>query len=40
MEVDNCLEIGSIGAKYIHLTPSDEEYDLKPDWFGYRVIGS
>ena len=40
MEVDDCLEIGSIGGKYIHLTPSDEEYNLKPDWFGYKVIGS
>lgn len=39
MEVDDCLELSSIGGKYIHLNPSDEEYDLKPDWFGYRVIG-
>ncbi|AJI46902.1 DUF1543 domain-containing protein [Francisella philomiragia] len=39
MEVDDCLELSSIDGKYIHLNPSDEEYDLKPDWFGYRVIG-
>ncbi|MBK2094587.1 DUF1543 domain-containing protein [Francisella philomiragia] len=40
MEVDDCLELSSIDGKYIHLIPSDEKYDLKPDWFGYRVIGS
>ena len=39
MEVDDCLELSSIDGKYIHLTPNDEEYNLKPDWFGYRVIG-
>lgn len=39
MEVDDCLELSSIDGKYIHLTPDNEKYDLKPDWFGYRVIG-
>ncbi|AIT09146.1 hypothetical protein LO80_03625 [Candidatus Francisella endociliophora] len=39
MEVDDCLELSKIGGKYIHLNSSDEKYDLRPDWFGYRVIG-
>ncbi|APC91947.1 MULTISPECIES: DUF1543 domain-containing protein [Francisella] len=39
MEVDDCLELSSINGKYIHLNPNDGKYDLKPDWFGYRVIG-
>ncbi|MWY93734.1 DUF1543 domain-containing protein, partial [Francisella tularensis] len=39
MEVDDCLELSKVDGKYIHLTPSDKEYDLKPYWFGYRVIG-
>lgn len=39
MEVDDCLEISKVDGKYIHLTLSNEKYDLKPDWFGYRVIG-
>ncbi|MBK2357747.1 DUF1543 domain-containing protein [Francisella hispaniensis] len=39
MEIDDCLELNSINGKHIHLTPSNEEYDLKPDWFGYIVIG-
>lgn len=39
MEVDDCLELSSIDGEYIHLIPSDKEYELKPDWFGYRVIG-
>jgi hypothetical protein len=39
MEVDDCLELCSIDGKYVHLHPSDESFDLKPDWFGYRVIG-
>ncbi|KFJ43954.1 DUF1543 domain-containing protein [Francisella philomiragia] len=29
MEVDDCLELSSIGGKYIHLTSSDEEYNLR-----------
>ncbi|AHH47227.1 hypothetical protein X557_08055 [Francisella tularensis subsp. holarctica PHIT-FT049] len=39
MEVDDCLELSKVDGKYIHLTPSDKEYDLKPYWFGYKVIG-
>jgi len=39
MEVDDCLELDLIDGKYIHLHLSDESFDLKPDWFGYRVIG-
>lgn len=39
MEVDDCLELSSIDGKYIHLHLSDESFDLKPDWFGYKVIG-
>ena len=39
MEVDDCLELDSIDGKYVHLHSSDESFDLKPDWFGYRVIG-
>ena len=39
MEVDDCLELSLLDGKYIHLHPSEESFDLKPDWFGYRVIG-
>ena len=39
MEVEDCLELNSVDGKYIHLHRSDGSFDLKPDWFGYRVIG-
>lgn len=39
MEVDNCLELSFINGKYIHLNPNNGKYDLKLDWFWYRVIG-
>ncbi len=40
MEVDDCLRISSVNGHYIHLHASDESFDLKPDWYGYNVIGS
>ena len=39
MEVDDCLELSLLDGNYIHLHPSDESFDLIPDWFGYKVIG-
>ncbi|MCE0495448.1 DUF1543 domain-containing protein [Vibrio salinus] len=39
MEVDDCLQIGSINGKYIHLHESEESFGLTPDWFGYNLIG-
>ena len=39
MEVDECLTVSSVNGKYIHLQKSEETFDLKPDWFGYNVIG-
>ncbi|MEW6997429.1 DUF1543 domain-containing protein [Colwelliaceae bacterium BS250] len=39
MEVDDCLAVSKVNGKFIHLHRSNEKYNLKPDWFGYNVIG-
>ena len=39
VEVDDCLSVGSVDGKFIHLHKSEEAFDLRPDWFGYNVIG-
>ena len=38
--VDDCLPIGDVEGWRIHLIPdpSIDIKDLKPDWFGYRLI--
>lgn len=40
MEVDDCLKINCINGMYIHLEPTEEVFDLQPDWFGYKVIST
>lgn len=39
VEVDDCLSVGSVDGKFIHLHKSEEAFDLRPDWFGYKLIG-
>lgn len=42
--LDSLIEVSSVLLSsdnqiyYIHLTPSSETYDLKPDWFGYKRL--
>jgi hypothetical protein len=36
--IDDCLHLGQLGPYYIHLTPDQGQQQLKPDWYGYRVI--
>ena len=38
--IDDCLPIGDVEGWRIHLIPdpSNNIKDLKPDWFGYRLI--
>lgn len=36
--VDNCLLSADGKRYYIKLTESSENFDLKPDWFGYRRL--
>ncbi|WP_150466645.1 DUF1543 domain-containing protein [Francisella sp. SYW-9] len=38
MNIDDLLELNSINGKHIHLHKDDKKYDLKPDWFGCRMI--
>lgn len=37
--IDDCLQLGQLGQHYIHLIPDQGSQQLKPDWYGYRVIG-
>ena len=37
--VDDCFSLGQVGQHYIHLEPGGIPQVLKPDWFGYNVIG-
>lgn len=38
-DVDDCLALDRVGGLHIRLTPSEVRKPLKPDWWGYRVIG-
>lgn len=37
--VDDCFSLNQVGQFYIYLEPGGEPQELKPDWFGYDVIG-
>jgi len=38
--VDECFSLGQVGQHYIHLELGGEPQIIKPDWFGYNIIGS
>ncbi len=38
MEVDDVLQVSLIDNHYIHLTPSNKNQQLVPDWYGYHVL--
>ena len=37
--VDDCFSLGQTDQYYLHLEPGGMPQRLKPDWFGYNVIG-
>ncbi len=38
-EVDDCFVVNKVGEYFVHLEPDERTQALKPDWFGYNVIG-
>lgn len=38
-DVDDCFVVSEIGEFHVHLVPDATDKPLKPDWFGYRIIG-
>ncbi len=34
-DIDDCLALSEIGGWHIHLKPTDNVQQIKPDWFGY-----
>jgi hypothetical protein len=39
-DVDDCFVVNEVGAGFVHLFPDGTTQEFKPDWFGYKVIGS
>ncbi len=39
-DVDDCFVVHEVGEYFIHLLPDPKQQEFKPDWFGYKVIGS
>ena len=39
LDIDDCFVVDAVGEFYVHLNPDTGHQDLKPDWFGYNVIG-